>query len=585
MTTCLKQISTGCNSIRELIENNRVYVDKTELLLDLIKGPNKSILLTRPRHFGKSLILDTIEEIFSGDRSLFEGLQIDKAGYDFPQYPVLRLDMGITSSSTDELELTILNRLKFLAEKEELTLKSKSFGYTFKELIKRTCDKHQKNVVVLIDDYDCPVSSVPPNTPLAEANILTLSDFYAGLKTVNNLLRFTLVTGVTRIPMAGLSTALNNLDNISLDKKYAAICGFTPEELDQYFSDHYPIVLRSIKENDFSPTIGAKAHLSTVADLKAAIINWSDGYSFAGQTKVLNPLWVLNFFKKHSFKQCSKLTSQSTNFPTSVTQDTSSERPFVKLEVDPMSELASLTPSQIPQSSLFFKTGYLSVTNGYVSGCIHYFNFNVPNNKLNSKFYKGIADFLFIYLVKDSDKKMKAQELEIALLTRDAKSLARLFFYLFQEIPTSIRLRGASIEEIDCRFTESFHRAVIWAYCRGLLSLAQVEKPGGKGAPQLIMSLTNQTYAIIELKYARDRHRGSIADTLSGKADQALKASQKNIYGERLRLNGQKVVTVGVGIYGQGDVEVVFGGDSESSFEDQRKERRFTCFGLDFHFS
>ncbi|MDR1871334.1 MAG: AAA family ATPase, partial [Deltaproteobacteria bacterium] len=311
MNASFKKISTDFTSFRKLINEDYIYVDKTGLLRELIEGSSKNIFLSRPRRFGKSLVLNTILEIFSGDQDLFKGLQIEQSGYDFPKYPVLKLDMSIPCSSPEELRLEIFNALTNLATKNGLTLKSTSYGAALKELIEKTRDVHNKDVVVLIDEYDYPVSSKINNKTKANNNSEVLADFYASFKSVNDLLRFALVTGVTRNSMMGISAGLNNLDDISLDKKYAAICGFTPEEIDRYFADRYPAILQTLRKNNYSSKIEGRGVLSSLSDLKEETLHWYDGYSWDGRTKVLNPISVLKFIDTHTFKSYWALTSTS----------------------------------------------------------------------------------------------------------------------------------------------------------------------------------------------------------------------------------------------------------------------------------
>ncbi|MDR1872515.1 MAG: ATP-binding protein [Deltaproteobacteria bacterium] len=556
MNTYLKQISTSLISFKELIKQDLVYVDKTGMLLELIKGSENAVFLSRPRRFGKSLVLKTIAEIFSGDRSLFKGLQIEKSGYDFPQHPVLRLDMSIVSSSPQKLERAILNRLKFLAEQAKLTIKLSDFENALIQLITGLRDKYKKNVVVLIDEYDCPLSSVPPNTPLSKAFLQVLSSFYMSLKTVNELIRFAFVTGVTRYSMVGISAGLNNLYDISLVQKYAAICGFTPEEMDLYFGDRYPIVLQSIKENDYPPTVDEQAHLSTVADLKAEILKWYDGYSWDGQTNVLNPISILYFFKEQSFGQYWKLNSPSTHFLLNMFQDNASELTFDKLEDVPLRDITSLIPGQITPASLLFQTGYLTVDKINIRNKITYYNFKVPNSELSGEFYNGLSEALFKILVKDSDKAMKALELKEALMKRDAESLTNIIGALYAELPAVLH------PDKEYRRKESFYHSLFWAYSRGLLMSSMPEEQGYMGNPDLTLRLNQETYAIIEMKYERLDDKKKSDTVLNSKANEALKFIHDKNYGEQLRRQGLKVIAVGVGIYGRGEVKAIFDQDS-----------------------
>ncbi|MDR1871302.1 MAG: AAA family ATPase [Deltaproteobacteria bacterium] len=565
MNTSFKKLTTDFTPFRTLIEDDYVYVDKTGLLRELVLGPDNAIFLSRPRRFGKSLVLDTVAEIFSGDASLFDGLQIQKLGYDFPQYPVLRLDMSLANSSPEELKRALMGSLNLLAEENNLTLKSKDYNNALKELIKKTRNKHQKDVVLLIDEYDDPVSSALPDKILAEKNTKVLSKFYGGLKTVNSLLRLAFVTGVTRYSMMGISSGLNNLYDISFDKKYAAICGFTPEEMDHYFGDRYPAILQSLNSDNYlATTKSGRQVLSTTAALKKEILNWYDGYSWDGLTKVLNPISIINFLDIHTFGRFWKLSGASENLLTNVFENSSFELTFDKLEGVPLDELlAKLIPDQVKAVPFLFQTGYLTIDKRYYKNSVECFSLKVPNFELKNEFYSNFSMNLFKLLVKDTKKVQEAIKLETAFLKRDAEALSKIIAALYAELPAVLHPRADqdSADEHGRAPRESFYHSLLWVYCKVLLKDARAEEPGSKGTPDLTLALNDQTYVIVELKYAQDVGQDNVEAVLNKRAQDALKAIKDKMYGQHYHLKGQKALTVGVGVFGRGEVKVIFGGD------------------------
>ncbi|MDR2142272.1 MAG: AAA family ATPase, partial [Deltaproteobacteria bacterium] len=190
----------------------------------------------------------------------------------------------------------------------KVKLRSDKPGVALQRLIEDISQERGEKVVALIDEYDYPVSHYIDNKPLAEANAAVLSSFYVGLKEVDEFLRFVMVIGVTRSAMMGLSAGLNQLVDLSFNPKYAAICGFTPDELDQYFGDRYASALECQKSLGKMPTASA------VADLRQKILYWRDGYPWDGRTRVLNPISVLNFFNVSLFDEYWTATSPSSNF-------------------------------------------------------------------------------------------------------------------------------------------------------------------------------------------------------------------------------------------------------------------------------
>jgi hypothetical protein len=199
--------------------------------------------------------------------------------------------MSLGSSSQDNLLESLRENLKTLGKDEGKTEFASAIpGFMLNELINALIAKYHENEVILLDEYDYPVSHNIGDTQLAKANSAVLSDFYASLKSISPKLRFVMVTGVTRYAMMGLSAGLNQLVDISFNPKYAAICGFTVDELDQYFGDRYDSVLETLKSTEYLPVA------SSAADLRQKILDWYDGYTWNGKTRVLNPISILNFF-------------------------------------------------------------------------------------------------------------------------------------------------------------------------------------------------------------------------------------------------------------------------------------------------
>jgi hypothetical protein len=183
MEAVVKKLPIGNQIFWKIIEGDRLYVDKTDLLIDLVDY--EAVFLSRPRRFGKSLLLSTVEELFSGDERLFEGLKISEKGYKFEKFPVIYLDMTMISTSPDLVMEQLFNKLKEIASEEELELKSTTPDGALVNLIKTLRKKYNKDVVVLIDEYDDPVSSHLDDLPLAKKNGEILRGFYGQFKSCN----------------------------------------------------------------------------------------------------------------------------------------------------------------------------------------------------------------------------------------------------------------------------------------------------------------------------------------------------------------------------------------------------------------
>jgi hypothetical protein len=562
LTKSFKDLPVNISSFNEIILDNYIYVDKTDLLYELIKDKAKNFFLSRPRRFGKSLILDTLSEIFKGERNLFEGLKIGKTDYNFKKFPVLRLNMALPSTSPEKLEQSIMNTLHFIAvEHLESDLKATDYGTALKELIKNVHDKYNTEVVVLIDEYDDAVSSNIDNMPLAKENSKILRSFYASMKDSTHLLRFAFVTGVTRYAMMGISAGLNNLKDISLNKKYANICGFSLEEMNLYFGDRYPSVLQSLKEANYLSERTGRKYLSTELDLKDEILHWYDGYSWDGLSKVLNPISVLNFFDGKEFKKYWKLTYPSDEFLSNIFNNEPLEVTFDRLENVPESNIMHITPGNIKPVPILFQTGYLTVNKISYRDNENQYSFKVPNLELTGEFYGELSKILCKYLLKNEEMDQKAVELMVAIGNRDGEALTKIIASLYAGLPAVLHMRGDMELDVELRreLKESFYHSMLWAYCVGLVASSRAEEPGADGTPDLTLVLKDSTYVILELKYATDTGQINVQDILDKKAKEALKAIKDKKYGEHYRLRGEKFVTVGVGVFGRGETKVIFG--------------------------
>jgi Predicted AAA-ATPase/PD-(D/E)XK nuclease superfamily len=277
----LPHLPVGQQYFKSIIRNKSIYVDKTQYIYELCYPTDKNYFLSRPRRFGKSLTLDTIAELFSGNKTLFEGLWIaDK--WDWTEtYPVIRMSLDAISHE-EGLKEALLAAVQEVAEDFDLTLVAKSAGAGFKELIKKVAKKTGKQVVVLIDEYDRPIIDYidPYNLSKANEQRDILKAFFSILKDASKHIRFLLITGVSKFSKVSIFSELNHLTDLTLNKKYAALCGYTQAELESNF-DMY---LKRLPDD-------------TLEKMKL----WYNGYSWDAKTFVYNPFSVLNFFDSETY--------------------------------------------------------------------------------------------------------------------------------------------------------------------------------------------------------------------------------------------------------------------------------------------
>jgi hypothetical protein len=219
----MKQLPVGIQTFRTIIEEDYLYIDKTEIALDLIKN-YQYVFLSRPRRFGKSLFLSTLEEIFKGNQELFKGLDIyDK--WDFKtKYPVIHIDFSGDFRTRNALIENLIDVLK--SNQKELNVEceeSSNYDICFKQLIKETYSKYNQKVVILIDEYDKAIVDNLDQIEVAKENREILRSFYTILKSLDRYIKFAFITGVSKFSRASIFSGLNMLEDISLNPRFGNI--------------------------------------------------------------------------------------------------------------------------------------------------------------------------------------------------------------------------------------------------------------------------------------------------------------------------------------------------------------------------
>ncbi|MEA3445463.1 MAG: AAA family ATPase [Bacteroidota bacterium] len=278
----MKKLPIGRQEFSKIINDNCIYVDKTKYIYELLQ--QEYFFLSRPRRFGKSLLLNTIKEIFLGNKELFKGLWIyDKI--DWQIHPVIKISFANIDYGNLGLSLAINNELDIIARKNNIQLEANTEGPKFRELIEKLSGKEK--VVILIDEYDKPIIDYLDNLVKAEENRETLKKFYSIIKDADQYIRFFFITGVSKFSKVSIFSDLNNLEDITLDRNFAAMLGWTQEELENYFPEHILNV--------------QKQYSKYYTDIKPVIKEWYNGYSWDGENFVYNPVSLLNLFRKRIF--------------------------------------------------------------------------------------------------------------------------------------------------------------------------------------------------------------------------------------------------------------------------------------------
>ena len=278
----------GIQNFEKIRNDGYFYIDKTALMYQMVKT-GSYYFLSRPRRFGKSLLVSTLEAYFQGKKELFEGLAVEKLEKDWIKYPILHLDLNIEKYDTSESLDNILD--KSLTAWEKLygaEPSERSFSLRFAGIIERACKLAGQRVVILVDEYDKPMLQAIGNEELQKQFRNTLKPFYGALKTMDGCIKFAFLTGVTKFGKVSVFSDLNNLDDISMRKDYVEICGVSEQEI------------HSNLENEIHEFAAARG--VTYDKLCAELRENYDGYHFTHNSiGIYNPFSLLNAFKYKEF--------------------------------------------------------------------------------------------------------------------------------------------------------------------------------------------------------------------------------------------------------------------------------------------
>ena len=274
----------GIQNFEKIRNDGYLYIDKTALMYQMVKT-GSYYFLSRPRRFGKSLLISTLEAYFQGKKELFTGLAVERLEKDWIKYPILHLDLNIEKYDTPESLDNILE--KSLTAWEKLygaEPSERSFSLRFAGIIERACKQAGQRVVILVDEYDKPMLQAIGNEKLQKQFRDTLKPFYGALKTMDGYIKFAFLTGVTKFGKVSVFSDLNNLDDISMRKDYVEICGVSDQELHENLD---------IELHEFAETQGL-----SYDKLCTKLKEYYDGYHFTHNSiGIYNPFSLLNAFK------------------------------------------------------------------------------------------------------------------------------------------------------------------------------------------------------------------------------------------------------------------------------------------------
>jgi hypothetical protein len=476
-----QKIENSSQSFQTLRTKNCVYVDKTQFLLDLVDD-KKFYFLSRPRRFGKSLTLSTFKSLFEGEKGLFQELAaaewFDRP--DYKPYTVISLDMSAVTIEfgPEEMKESILHALSICAKFKNISLKPKQPPAAFADLITDAFLIKNEQVVLLIDEYDKPLLDTidAPQNYLKARKIL--QNFYSQIKILDEYIRFGFVTGISKLSKAGLSSALNNLQDITYSDEYSCICGYTQEEL----------------KNVFSPSIAecAESMKCSPDDLLREIKRYYDGYSFDGITRVYNPYSILSFFTTRKFDNFWYDTATPTFLKKYFSEKKILIEDFINYEI---SRPRFLNPEEFydDPALYLFQTGYLTIKE-QVNDTTYLLDY--PNEEVLASISRLIANNFFSSL-KTAEKSFS--NVVKALKACDIVAIITEFNIVIDSCGYDTNAELAKAKGLKFEF---FYRDMLVIFLYGTYEVdVWREVLGSRGRSDLLLKYGGKTF-IFEVKVA-----------------------------------------------------------------------------------
>jgi hypothetical protein len=495
-----------------------LYVDKTREILALV-GSGKVFFLSRPRRFGKSLLVSTLEALFKGEKALFEGLYIaDKVDWD-DRYPVIKLDWGgIGHSTAAQMEESTLGFLDRIAKANQIALTAKSASDSFEELIESLYQKAGKQVVVLVDEYDMPILDAL-NGPVEAIDEIRqfLQSFYKVLKAADEHLRFVLLTGVSKFAKVSIFSGLNNLRDITLSNDYATICGYTQEELETCFASY-------IEEFAQAEHIGKQ-------DVLDLIRQWYNGFSWDGLHTVYNPFSTLLLFAEKAMRSY-WFDSGTPTFLVGLIK----ERNDVKFLLEPSrmndEEFNSFDYRTLDTKVLMFQTGYLTVKKidkePFGSGEIY--TLGIPNEEVRRAMLQYLVGSFSAYPIGNTASMRSSMMGQ--LFEGDVSDFEASAKEMFAHIPYQLHLPR-----------EAYYHSLLLLWLNLIGFEVQAEVSTDKGRIDAVWTWEERV-VIAEVKFAA---KGK-AETL---VESALSQIREKRYHERYASENRRIALLGIGFAGK----------------------------------
>jgi hypothetical protein len=497
----MQKLPIGIQFFDSLREGNFLYVDKTELIHRLI-NTGTFVFLSRPRRFGKSLLVSTLQHIFQGHKELFRGLWIEDK-IDWQPRPVLAINFNDLDYREQSLETALTHHIDRLAAENQIGLQSKFYKEKFQELIVRL--SAEQKIVLLIDEYDRAITDLLEDEQKVAEHVAVLKNFYSVLKTTAaNHIHWTFLTGVSKYGKLSLFSDLNNLLDITLDERFATLVGYTQAELEHYFPDRIDAL--------------AERFAVSRAEILEAIRFWYNGYSWDGKQTLYVPFSTLVFFELQSFENHWFATGTPSFLVKLLRQKQLPAYALERLRAD-NALLDSADVNNINVISLLFQTGYLTVKQVHPSLRGKRYDLGYPNYEVAHAFQQYLlAEFINVSTGQIGT--FLLAELQEALEGERIERFISILNSIFAGIPYTLFLPA-----------EAYYHSIVYLVLK-LLGFSILAEPlTSQGRIDAVLELPDKIY-ILEFKMSS--------------AQLALEQIKARGYAQPYRASGKPIVLIGI---------------------------------------
>ncbi|MGP1521288.1 MAG: AAA family ATPase [Treponema sp.] len=510
----IRNMPIGVQSFEAMRLGNFVYVDKTQFIPKLEKL-SIAYFFARPRRFGKSLFISTLQAYFEGRKELFKGLAIEKfkaeAGSEWQKYPVLKLDLNAQKYTKEDDLTTILNEnISMWEEKYNVKTSSPDPISAFTRIIQLLHEKFNKRVVILIDEYDKPLIATLENEELHEQYRSTLKAFYSVIKSSNDYIHLSFLTGVTKFSKVSIFSDLNNLFDISFDREYSSLCGITEEELLSNFEEEVQALATEYNQK-----------YDEMLDVLRARY---DGYRFSEkEERIYNPFSLFNVFAKNKLGDYWFATGTPTFLVRLLEQryfDIQDLEGNIQITADDINEYRIGQENLIP---LLFQTGYLTVKDYREEGLSYVgrYTLGYPNDEVKYAMVKRLMK-IYIDATASFNADFKVDKFESAMRKGDIERVLTLIKALMASIPYD------SLPEDKLFLREQNYQTTIYLIFRLMGEYVRTEVHSSQGRSDVEVETADSIY-IFEFKVG-GKPQDAIAQIKETGYAEKHKASNKNIF-------------------------------------------------------